>query len=168
MAADVVLSVLVVLVVVVVVVVVQPRRRGQPPRPFIAVGGPKPKYLHPGTTTATWRTTVSQPPDTPFTHTTECKMQDATPEWYSIGDGHHERVCVCRKEISYPPMWTRPDILDPAIMQHESRCEIADKPELLKLGVTVKHERTYDFAWCRSCDRNWYAWDQPPAEAVTR
>ncbi len=70
-----------------------------------------------------------------------------------------------RKEISYPPMWRRPDILDPAVMQHEPACEIADQPKLLKHAVTVKKEATYDFATCTVCARNWYAWDQPPKPA---
>lgn len=106
---------------------------------------------------------MSQPPDTPFTHTSECKMQDATPQWYPIGDGHYERVCVCRKEISYPPMWVRPDILDPALVQHQPGCRLADADrDLLELAVKVKKESTYDFATCGVCGRNWYAWDKPP------
>ncbi len=110
---------------------------------------------------------MSQPADTPFNHASECKMQDARPAWYPTENGHHERVCVCRKEISYPPSWTRPDILDPAVMQHNPNCEIADKPELLKIAVKVKKESTYDFATCGVCSVNWYAWDQPPVEATS-
>ena len=114
------------------------------------------------------RATVGEPENTPFRHEHECKMQDAKPEWYPVGNGHYERVCACRKEISYPPPWRRPDILDPAVMQHEHYCEIADQPKLLKHAVTVKEEATYTFATCTVCSRNWYAWDQPPkpAEAV--
>ena len=112
------------------------------------------------------RTTIGQPSnDIPYPHAPECKTTDATPEWYSIGEGHYERVCTCGKEVAYPPVWRRPDILDPKVMQHTPRCEIADKPELLKLAVTVKKESTYDFATCGVCSRNWYAWDAPPVEA---
>lgn len=112
---------------------------------------------------------MSQPSnDTPFDHTAECKTPKATPEWNPRGEGHYERVCTCRTEISYPPRWRRPDILDPAVMQHRPDCEIADKPELLKLAVTVKQERTYDFANCTVCSMNWYAWEQPPVEAAQR
>jgi hypothetical protein len=105
---------------------------------------------------------MSQPADTPFRHTTECKIQDAEPSWYSVGNGHYERVCVCRKEVSYPPAWRRLDILAPEVMQHGPNCDIADKPELLKLAVKVKEKRTYTFANCTRCTMNWYAWDQPP------
>ncbi len=62
-------------------------------------------------------------------------------------------------------MWRRPDIFDPKIMQHGPGCEIADKPEMLKLAVKVKEESTYTFANCTVCTMNWYAWDQPPQPA---
>ena len=113
---------------------------------------------------------MSQPSnDAPFPHTHECKTPDAKPEWYPLDNkGHYERVCTCRKEISYPPMWRRPNILDPAVMQHRPDCEIADKPELLKHAVKVKVESSYDFATCGVCSVNWYAHDAPPVEAASR
>ena len=106
--------------------------------------------------------------NTPFPHTVDCKTPDATPEWIPRGEGHYERICTCHTQVHYPPMWRRPDILDPSVMQHEKWCEIADKPELLKVAVRVKHESSYDFATCGVCSRSWYAWDQPPVEANRR
>ena len=105
---------------------------------------------------------MTEPGNTPFPHTPECKTPTATPVWYAVGNGHYERVCTCRKEISYPPAWRRPDIFDPAVMLHGPKCGIADKPEMLKLAVTVKETATYTFANCTVCTMNWYAWDAPP------
>jgi hypothetical protein len=52
-------------------------------------------------------------------------------------------------------------------MQHGPRCEVANKPELLKFAVKVKEEARYTFANCTVCTMNWYAWDQPPKPVET-
>ena len=106
---------------------------------------------------------MRKPQNGTFPHTPECKTPAATPEWAPLGStGAYERVCTCSRQVAHPPRWVRPDIFDQAVMRHGPGCEIADKPELLKLAVRVKEEATYTFANCTVCTQNWYAWDRPP------
>lgn len=107
----------------------------------------------------------------PFRHELECKMQDAAPQWYPIGDGAYERVCVCRKENSYPPRWVRPDPLDPKAQRHAPECkllkipDIDKKPEIYKLVVSLRVEDSATYATCQSCERVWASFDIPPQPA---
>ena len=120
---------------------------------------------------------MSEPENTPFPHTHECKTPDAKPEWYPLdSQGHYERVCTCRKEIAYPPAWVRPDPLDPKTQRHDPNCEllkipgIAELPEIYKPMVTLRREPEATYATCKSCGRHWRTVDQPPkpVEAASR
>ena len=163
-------AVLLLIIAVVIVGQVLAGRKPKPkPGPVLLTGAPRGRWLHRGTTTETWRLTMRKPKDGPFPHTAECKTPDATPQWIPLsGNGAYERVCTCSRQVAHPPRWVRPDIFDPKVMRHTPWCDIADKPEMLKLAVTLKEEATYTFASCGVCSQCWYAWDQPPTLAEAR
>lgn len=173
MSTDVFLPLLVVVVVgalaVAAAVAVRRGRSGRRARPLVVFGGIRSKALPPGTTIR--RYSMSQPADTPFPHTPECKTPGARPEWYDRGGGVYERVCTCHKEVRYPRPRRRPDPLDPKVQRHKPTCElrqipdIADKPEIYTPWITLKVEATYTFATCKSCNRNWYVSDAAPQPA---
>jgi hypothetical protein len=59
---------------------------------------------------------MTQPANTPFPHTAECKTPNAKPEWFDRGAGVFQRICSCHTEVRYPTPGKRPDPLDPKVM----------------------------------------------------